>query len=309
MYLVLSCLFGFLSVTLAMLGVLMISDARRLEERMRSALITPGPVDTALVDRYADHRARTFLSRLIQPLVNVVKPLIPEEWRRQARVKLMSAGMLRYLGETEFILLRGLFFALGLAMAVYAYQFLAPRNILHALISGISALAVGALLPDYWLQACVNQRQNTIRKMLPDAIDLLVVSVEAGTGFDAAMGYVEERFGGPIAEEFGRALQEMRLGKPRAMALRDMANRTAVEEVSIFVAAVCQADQLGVSMAQVLRVQAEALRQKRLYRIREMAQKLPVKMLFPLVFLIFPALFVVILGPGAISIYENVIQR
>src|SRR5439155_22304528 len=142
---------------------------------------------------------------------------------------------------------------------------------------------------------------------LPDILDLLIVSVEAGLGFDDAIDKVVEKMKGPFPDELRRVLQEMQLGKKRVEALRDMAARIEVSEVSTFVAAIYQADQLGVSMARVLHVQAETMRVARSQRIREMAAKLPVKMLFPLVFFIFPAIFVIIIGPGVISIMKALV--
>jgi tight adherence protein C len=138
-------------------------------------------------------------------------------------------------------------------------------------------------------------------------LDLLIVSVEAGLGFDGAMARVVEKMKGPFPQELCRVLQEMQVGKARIPALKDMATRVQVSEVSTFVAAIYQADQLGVSMAKVLHVQADTMRVARSQRIREMAAKLPVKMLFPLVFFIFPAIFVIIIGPGVISIMRQFI--
>ncbi|MCL6630717.1 MAG: type II secretion system F family protein, partial [Armatimonadetes bacterium] len=139
---------------------------------------------------------------------------------------------------------------------------------------------------------------------LADTLDLLTVSVEAGLGLDGAMQKVVEKLKNPLSEELGRALREMQIGKLRAEALKDMASRVRVQELSSFVASICQAEQLGVSIARVLRVQGDTIRSQRSQRARETAAKLPVKMLFPLVFCIFPAIFVVIAGSGAISIWR-----
>jgi tight adherence protein C len=169
-------------------------------------------------------------------------------------------------------------------------------------------LVIGLILPDFILQQIINSRQYRIRKSLPDILDLLIVSVEAGLGFDGAMQKVVDKVKGPFPEELGRVLEEMRLGKSRMAALQDMAKRIAVTEVSTFVAAIYQADQLGVSIARVLNVQADTMRLARSQRIREMAAKLPVKMLFPLVFFIFPAIFVVVIGPGVIEIMKSFVN-
>jgi len=165
--------------------------------------------------------------------------------------------------------------------------------------------AFGFFMPTIWLGSRIRSRQDAIIKALPDALDLLTICVEAGLGFDAAMTKVTDKWDDPLALEFGRVGQEMALGKLRREALRDMANRMDVSDVSTFIAAVIQADQLGVSMAKVLRIQSEQMRLRRRQRAEEKAHQAPIKMLFPMAFLIFPALFIVLLGPAAIVILES----
>ena len=140
---------------------------------------------------------------------------------------------------------------------------------------------------------------------LPYAIDLLSISVEAGMGFDSAVGYTMRKIKGPLAEEFAKTLNEIRLGKPRLEALEDLGNRTGVEELKIFITAVVHASRLGGSITNTLRVQADSIRVRHRQRVQELAMKAPVKMVFPLVLFIFPALFIVILGPALISIWRN----
>ena len=146
-----------------------------------------------------------------------------------------------------------------------------------------------------------------MRRSLPDVLDLLTISVEAGLGFDAAVLRVTEKLGGVLGEEFSRVLQETKMGKSRREALRDMAARVGVDDVSSFVNAVIQAEQLGVSIGSVLRLQSQAMRVKRRQRAEEAALQAPVKMLFPLIFFIFPGLFVVLLGPAVIQIMETLL--
>lgn len=161
-------------------------------------------------------------------------------------------------------------------------------------------IGIGIWLPDIVLQRIIEGRQAAIRRALADALDFLVVSVEAGIGLEGAIQRVVQRSRGPLPDELRRVLEQVRLGRSRADALRDMGQRTQVQELMSFVAAIQQAETMGVSIAKVLRTQAEAVRRRRAERAREAAAKLPVKLLFPLVFFIFPALFVVILGPAAI---------
>jgi tight adherence protein C len=155
------------------------------------------------------------------------------------------------------------------------------------------------------LRSKINKRKKEIIKSLPDAMDLLTITVEAGMGFDGALQKVAEKWSNELSKAFGKVVQEMRLGVIRRDALRNMANNMDVPDVTSFTAAIIQADQLGVSIAKILRVQSEQMRIKRRQRAEEQANKAPIKMLFPMVFLIFPALFVVLLGPAVIILMET----
>jgi tight adherence protein C len=164
---------------------------------------------------------------------------------------------------------------------------------------------IGFLLPEFWLGNKIKARQKIILKMIPDTLDLLTISVRAGLGFDAALAKVVEKMPGPLTDEFRRALAEVRVGKARRDALRDMLPRTNVAPLSAFIGAIIQAEQLGVSISKVLQVQSDQLRIERRQRAEEQAAKAPIKMLFPLVGCIFPSLFIVILGPALISIMQT----
>ena len=164
---------------------------------------------------------------------------------------------------------------------------------------------IGTLLPGAMLDMKAKARQEGIRRALPDTMDLLTISVEAGLGFDAALGQVVRSTEGPLAQEIARMLQEMQVGVSRADALRAMAERNDVEELRGFVLAMVQAEQFGVSISKVLRSQAKQLRLKRRQRAEEKAMKVPVKILFPLIFCILPAMFVVLLGPGIIRVMQE----
>ncbi|MHB8892000.1 MAG: type II secretion system F family protein [Candidatus Limnocylindrales bacterium] len=163
----------------------------------------------------------------------------------------------------------------------------------------------GYTMPEFWLGGRVKKRQKAILLQIPDALDLLTISVRAGLGFDGALAKVVEKLKGPLTEEFRRALAEIRVGKARRDALRDIVPRTEVVPLTNFIGAIIQAEQLGVSISKVLQVQSEQLRIERRQRAEEMAAKAPIKMLFPLVGCIFPSLFIVILGPAIILIMIN----
>ena len=193
----------------------------------------------------------------------------------------------------------GLFFFLFAVVGLLGFPFYIGA--LMSLIGGI----FGYTIPEFWLGGRVKKRQKAILLMIPDALDLLTISVRAGLGFDAALGKVVEKLKGPLSDEFRRALAEVRVGKARRDALRDIVPRTEVVPLTNFIGAIIQAEQLGVSISKVLQVQSEQLRIERRQRAEEMAAKAPIKMLFPLVGCIFPSLFIVILGPAIILIVQN----
>lgn len=168
----------------------------------------------------------------------------------------------------------------------------------------IIGFIIGYLLPNYWLKIRIKKRKEEIANCLPDVLDLVMVSVEAGLGFDSALMRVVERQQNVLADEFNLVLKEINMGKPRRNALRDMAQKNNVEDLSNVIASLVQADQLGISMGGVLRNQSKQLRQKRKQRAKEQAQKTPVKIMIPLVFFIFPSIFIVILGPAVLRIIE-----
>jgi tight adherence protein C len=189
--------------------------------------------------------------------------------------------------------------ALGVALPLLG------GNVLWAIVFGIGLAALGYFMPNLMLYQKAYNRSEEIQRALPDALDLLVISVESGLGFDSALQQVARNTKGPLAEEFFRVLQEMQLGTGRADAMRALADRTDVVDLRSFITAMVQADAFGIPIANVLRVQAREMRIRRTQRAEESAQKVPVKILFPLIFCIMPALFIVIMGPAAIQIIDS----
>jgi tight adherence protein C len=185
------------------------------------------------------------------------------------------------------------------------FSFLLGTGIVLGVLLGVVGIVFGYIAPEFWLGRRVRARQHLILLQIPDALDLLTISVRAGLGFDAALGKVVEKLIGPLTDEFRRALAEVRMGKARRDALRDIVARTEVTPLTNFIGAIIQAEQLGVSISKVLQVQSEQLRIERRQRAEQMAAQAPIKMLFPLVGCIFPSLFVVILGPAIILIVKN----
>jgi tight adherence protein C len=283
-----------LAVT-GLLGAERDAVARRLDGLARPA--TPADPLPSLADAELEGGWR---ERLWQPALKRVAKLgarlTPTGASDRLRASLARAGHPAGLGAGEFGGLRvvSILVCLVLAAPVCVFAQTLPARLL---LLGLSAL-IGLTLPDTLLEQAIRRRQERIRRALPDAIDLLVVSVEAGMGLDGAMAKVTEKMRGPLSDELARARHEMRLGKTRGQALRDMAARLDMGEVKTFVAAIYQADQLGTSIARVLRAQSQMARAARVQRVRERAAKLPVTMLFPLVLFVFPAIFVVLLGPS-----------
>lgn len=191
---------------------------------------------------------------------------------------------------------------LGLLLGAALGGLIGVRSVGWLVLGVVVGAVFGFFLPDLLLLNAGQKRQTLIRRALPDALDMLTVCVEAGLGFDAALAQVARNTRGPLAQECARVLQEMQIGKSRNQALRSLTERTTVAELRAFVSALAQAGELGVPIASVLREQAREMRVRRRQRAEEQAQKVPVKILFPLIACLFPAMFVVIIGPGVISI-------
>ena len=218
--------------------------------------------------------------------------------------RLAMAGHPGNMRTSDFLGLK-VVIALALAAVGFLVFGLIAGNLPFGLVLAVAGAGIGYLGPEFWLGRRIRARQKQILLAIPDALDLLTISVRAGLGFDAALGKVTEKMVGPLSDEFRRALAEIRVGKARRDALRDIVARTEVPALTNFIGAVIQAEQLGVSISKVLQVQSEQLRIERRQRAEELAAQAPIKMLFPLVGCIFPSLFVVILGPALILIMVN----
>jgi tight adherence protein C len=213
----------------------------------------------------------------------------------------MSAGLGRSLSPTSFLAIKGFFALVGLFLGSLLGS---GRGFGGLLMGAMLVGAMGFLGPDYYLVMKARGRKERVRADLPDALDLLAVSVEAGMGFDASLAKMNEHMDGPLAEEFGLTLSEMRIGESRPEALKRLAERVDAQELSAFTRAIIQADQLGTSLGRILRVQAADARLRRQAAAEEKAMKAPIKMLFPTVLFIFPAMFLVILGPAILNVQK-----
>jgi len=187
-------------------------------------------------------------------------------------------------------------FALGLLLGGVAL----------GMLMGVALLGFGYIFTEYWLSKRIKKRSMAMVLQLPDALDLLTISVEAGLGFDAALAKVVEKMDGALVDEFGQAMAEVQMGRARRDALRDVAMRAGARPVSNFIGAIVQAEQLGVPIAKVLQIQSQQLRIERRQRAEESAAKAPIKMMFPMVGCIFPTIFIVILGPAVVTVMGGV---
>ena len=214
--------------------------------------------------------------------------------------RLLAAGLGRSLSPTAFLALKSGLAIVGVALgAVFGGAAVGTRGVLFF---SLILASVGFIAPDFIVSGRARARKDRIRAELPDALDLMAVSVEAGMGFDGAISKLTEHMEGPLADEFALTLSEIRIGETRSDALKKLADRTGTPELSSFVRSIIQADQLGISLGRILRVQANDSRLKRQAAAEEKAMKAPIKMLVPTVLFIFPAMFLVILGPAFLNL-------
>jgi tight adherence protein C len=251
-----------------------------------------------------------FYDRVMRPMIQ----RLSRAGRRQeggaiARIdaKLEKAGYPGGLRGADWIGVK-LMALIGFAVLGFVVGLVLSGAIVVGLLAALVGAAVGYLAPEFWLGRKIKARSFGMVLQLPDALDLLTISVEAGLGFDAALAKVVEKMEGPLVDEFRQALAEVRMGRPRREALRDVATRADAQPVSNFIGAIVQAEQLGVPIAKVLQIQSNQLRIERRQRAEEAAAKAPVKMLFPMVGCIFPTIFIVILGPAIVTVMGGSVQ-
>lgn len=246
--------------------------------------------------------------RIFVPIIRKISEFLvrytPQKTIEDTTHLLELAGNPRNMRAAEFLTIRALS-AIGLGVLTFFMMVRFDQPVNKRLLFTLGALVLGWALPFMLLRSKVDRRKDDIIKKLPDALDLMTICVDAGMTFNGAMQRVDEKWEGALAKEFGRVIHEMQLGKSRRQALKDMADRMDVPDVTSFIAAVLQADQLGVGIGKILRIQSDQMRVKRRQRAEEKAQQAPVKMMFPMVFLIFPSIFIVLLGPAGFQILRN----
>jgi tight adherence protein C len=276
------------------------ADTVSIEERLQTFAERPRSLEELELEQ-------PFNERVIKPMVagimRFATKLTPSQAAEKVRTQLVLAGNPYNMQATEFTAVR---IVAGVILLVIAggIGFLLQLQATQLLLAPMVGGAIGYLAPSFWLGKKIKARQKIILKTLPDAIDLMTISVEAGLAFDGAMQRVADKWSNALSMEFQRAISEMRVGKTKRDALREIVARTGVPDLSTFVASIIQADQLGVSISKVLRVQSEQMRIRRRQRAEEQAHKAPILMMIPMVFLIFPATYIVILGPSVPKIMQ-----
>jgi len=280
-------------------------EGASFEERLRRMARDPSQIDLTELELSKPFSERV-IAPIIERIVSMIVKITPQEVLKEATKKIQQSGL--KLKPASFV-------SMQVILAVVLPGLLALAGVMSKMggMKGFGMLVfagvIGYFLPDMWLKNKIAARKAEIQRRLPDSLDLLTVSVEAGLGFDMALSKVVEKMKGPLAEEFSRVLHEIRMGKPRRDALKAMATRVDCADLTQFISALVQADKLGVSLANVLRVQSDQMRLKRRQRAEETAMKAPLKMSFVLVFFVLPALLIVLLGPAAISVITQLTQN
>jgi tight adherence protein C len=247
--------------------------------------------------------AKKFRERAVEPMRESVARWVlkvnPRTNMEAISLKLLGAGLGRKMTPTSFLAAKGVLAVLGAAVGLMVGSMAGSGT---GMLLTVALAAAGFFAPDYFVTLKARGRRERIKADLPDALDLLAVSVEAGMGFDGAIAKITEHMDGPLADEFSLTLGEMRIGESRQDALKRMSDRVDAPELSSFTRAIIQADQLGTSLGRILRVQAADSRMRRQAAAEEKAMKAPIKMLFPTVLFIFPSIFLVILGPAFMNL-------
>jgi tight adherence protein C len=256
--------------------------------------------------------SQPFVERVIYPVLRQVGEMstriTPQNQLQDITRKLELSGKAGWIDAPMFFALRFVGAGVFGVLCVFIFFFSSVKQpVPMAILISIGGAGLGYFFPDLWVRQEIQKRQLEIRKAMPDALDLLTICVEAGLGFDAAMSNVAEKWENELSLAFARAIREIQLGKVRRDALKSMADRIDLADMTSFVAAVIQSEQLGVSMSKVLRIQADQMRMRRRQYAEELAHQAPVKMLLPMIGFIFPSIFIVLLTPAAITISKTAI--
>ncbi len=294
-------------IALIFIGLRAPQRAASLEERLSELGAMDRPPTLEEIELSMPFSERVLMP-LLERLAEMVGRMAPAQTIERTRQKLEIAGLFPRLQPTIFLAIRYILIAVLGGPLLLTVGMSRSVPLFQRILLVIVGTALGYMLPVLWLGSKIRNRKHVVQRALPDALDLLTICVEAGLGFDAAMAKVVEKWDNELSNAFAKVLQEIQLGKVRREALRSMAENLDVPDVSTFVAAVIQADQLGVSIAKVLRIQSNEMRVRRRLRAEELARQAPIKIMIPIAFLIFPALFIVLLGPSVIILKRSALS-
>ena len=302
-------IFSIIFAFLAFSGVIIVMQA-----------VTAKPRQDLIAERLAQYRDHNltldeielslpFSERFIKPALERIGSLLTSRMAKNRQLvvqnKINLAGRPYALSVNGFEVLKYIAAIIVALVALGLSGLVGQTGLPIKLAAAGIGFLLGRFLPDVWLSNLIKGRQKELRLALPNALDLLTISVEAGLGFDAAIGRLTEKFKNSLSDEFAQVLNEIRLGRPRLEALDEMGRRSGVEELHTFIQALIQSEQLGVGIAKVLRIQSEEMRRRRRQRAEEQAAQAPLKMLFPMIGCIFPTLFIVLMGPAIILIMHT----
>jgi tight adherence protein C len=299
--------FTALSILMVVLGVALLRSDMTVSERLNLYLASQSDQPVSLQEL---ELAKPFSERVLLPILKHAARLFSWMWPQNRinmlRTRLTMAGNPSGITAGDFVGVKGLSMVVLLGMALLV-GFLTdyPLTFFSAMLLGILGFC-GFFLPDVWLSRRITQRQQGLISALPDALDMLTIAIEAGLSFENALQEIAAKWDNQLSREFTRVLRDIGMGMSRRLALLGLSERTGVQDIVSFVASLNQAEELGVSIGRVLSVQAEELRVRRRQRAQERANQAPIKMMFPLVFLIFPAIFAVLLGPAVPLLFQSI---
>ncbi|MCL5960270.1 MAG: type II secretion system F family protein [Chloroflexi bacterium] len=293
-----------LSIGLLFVGLTRLQEADPVQSRLTKYAVPARSLEELEL-------RQPFSERIIKPIVSRISSFLmrrtPPKTVEAIKRNLVLAGNPYNMDVRDYLGIKGLLALLlgGMVLLI----FVRGGNLLMGMLFSLILGAIGYYVPNIWLSSRVSARKKEIVKTLPDALDLLTVCVEAGLGFDSAMFKVSQKWDNALSHEFSRVLSEIRMGKTRRESLRALVARTDVQDIATFVGAIIQADQLGVSIAKVLQIQSEQMRTRRRQRAEELAHQAPIKMIFPMVFLIFPSIYVIVLGPAIPTLVKGLVGK
>lgn len=304
-------LLGLIVVVVIIAGILIYVGSRvpRQEEDPLEARLAEFSQRGENVSLEEIEMSQSFQERVVYPLLRqfgeMAARFTPQNALQDITQKLERSGKAGWIDASMFLSLRFVAAFVFSVVAFFLFTFSTVKQPLPtAILYSLIAMVLGFFFPQLWLNEQIKKRQQEVQKALPDALDLLTICVEAGLGFDAAMSNVAQKWDNELSLAFARAIREVQLGKVRRDALRDMADRIDLSDLTSFVAAVVQSEQLGVSMAKILRIQADQMRMRRRQLAEEKAHQAPVKMLLPMVGFIFPSIFIVLMTPAILRIMQ-----